>query len=83
MKLIHAKARFTEDIQYARHCLRLIEAGLRSGDWEEISDVAMEMEGLISSLRSYADDNHHGIEQSHCLPAWEIAEIKAARGEVA
>lgn len=81
MKPIHAKARFTEDIRYVRSMLRQIEAALQSADWSAIADDAMECEGVLSSLRSFADDNRYGIEQSHCLPKWEIDEIIAARAE--
>lgn len=81
MKPIHAKARFTEDIRYLRSMLREIESAVKSSDWSTLADIAMECEGLMSSMRAYADDNRYGIEQSHCLPQWEIDEIIAARAE--
>ena len=77
MKSIHTKKAFREDVRYARDLLRDIETKIGKGAWDEIADIASELEPLFSSMRCRARDNHEGIEDFDCKYQDEIDEIRA------
>ena len=77
MKTIHSKTTFRTDLRYARQLIVAIERAVKNGEWDSITEDALELEGLFGSIRSRATDNREGIEDFDCKYPDEIREIRA------
>lgn len=77
MKTIHSKTTFRTDLRYARQLIVAIERAVKTGEWDSITEDALELEGLFGSIRSRATDNREGIEDFDCKYPDEIRAIRA------
>ena len=81
MKKIHKKTMFNHDLTYARQSISEIAKALRTGEWEQISEIANELSAMFSTMTALATDNAEGIENFDCKYEHEIKEIRAQQLE--
>lgn len=75
---VSTKAAFSRDHTYIRWALRDADQAVKEGRWQDAADIYLEISGVAGTLEAMAFDNHHGIENAHCMRLEEIEAAKEA-----